>query len=185
MIYSTRFVVMLDACVLYPAPIRDILLNLAEQELYSPKWSKIIEEEWLRNLLANRPDLVLKNLERTIRAMNNAFPDAMVSSFQNIIETIELPDANDRHVLAAGIVSKSDFIVTFNLKDFPQKYLNKFGIFVIDPDSFICGLYEIDNESVIQGFENQLASLKNPSKTKKELKAILEKCGLSKSSKLF
>lgn len=185
MIYSTRFVVILDACVLYPAPVRDILLNLAEQELYSPKWSNIIEDEWIRNLLVNRPDLIRKNLDRTIQAMNNAFPDAMVDSFEDLIESIELPDIDDRHVVAAGIVSESDLIVTFNLKDFPQNYLDQFDITVIDPDSFICGLYEMNKEKVIQGFENQLESLRNPPKTKDELKSTLKKCGLSKSSMLF
>ncbi|MGB0930642.1 MAG: hypothetical protein ACPGVB_07695 [Chitinophagales bacterium] len=80
MIFSTRFNVVLDACVLYPAPIRDLLLNLAEQGLYSPKWSEIIQEEWLRNLLLNRPDLKRRKLSRTVRAMNNAFPDAFSKS---------------------------------------------------------------------------------------------------------
>lgn len=185
MIYSTRFVVILDACVLYPAPVRDILLNLAEQEIYSPRWSKIIEDEWIRNLLINRPDLKREKLNRTIQAMNNAFPDAMVVDFEELIEEIELPDLNDRHVVAAGIVSKSDLIVTFNLKDFPQKYLDQFDITMIDPDSFICGLYEMDKEKVIRGFENQLASLRNPPKTREELKATLKNCGLSNTSKLF
>ena len=57
MIYSPRFIAILDACVIYPAPIRDILLNLADLEIYAPKWSEIIQEEWIRNLLKNRPDL--------------------------------------------------------------------------------------------------------------------------------
>lgn len=185
MIYSTSFVVLLDACVLYSAPVRDLLLNLAEQGLYSPKWSKMIEEEWLRNLLTNRPDLSRNKLDRTLYAMNTAFPDAMVDSFEEIINSIELPDKNDRHVLAAGIQSKADLIVTFNLKDFPQDSLDQYDIRVIDPDLFACGLSEINEAKAIQGFENQLASLKNPPKTREELKVILKKCGLSKFVELI
>lgn len=72
MIHSPRFTVILDACFLYPAPIRDILLNLADLEIYSPKWSEIIQEEWIRNLLENRPDLSMLKLRRTVQAMNTA-----------------------------------------------------------------------------------------------------------------
>ncbi len=74
MIYSPRFAVVLDANVLYPAPIRDLLLNLADLEIYSPKWSEIIQEEWIRNLLKNRPDLTRSKLNRTVKMMNSAFP---------------------------------------------------------------------------------------------------------------
>ena len=108
MIYSPRFTVILDACVLYPAPIRDNLLNLADLEIFSPKWSEIIQEEWIRNLLKNRTDLSKAKLGRTIQAMNVAFPDAEVHSFEEMIGLIELPDSGDRHVLAAGIKCKAD-----------------------------------------------------------------------------
>lgn len=103
MIYSPRFTVLLDACVLYPAPIRDILLNLADLGIYSPKWSEIIQEEWIRNLLENRPDLSKLKLRRTVQVMNAAFPDAQVHSFEELIDLLELPDLGDRHVLAAAI----------------------------------------------------------------------------------
>ena len=121
MIYSPRFVVVLDACVLYPAPIRDLLLNLADLEIYSPKWTEIIQDEWIRNLLENRPDLTKSKLARTVKAMNTAFPDAEVHSFEELIEFLELPDENDRHVLAAGITCKADAIITFNIKDFSKE----------------------------------------------------------------
>jgi len=185
MIYRTRFIATLDACVIYSAPVRDILLNLAEQELYSPKWSKQIEAEWIRNLLKNRPDLKSQSLERTVRAMNSAFPDAMVDSFEELILEIDLPDKDDRHVVAAAIESESDLIVTFNLKDFPERNLTQFDLSAIHPDSFICGLFEIDSHKVINGFENQLSSLRNPPMTRDKLKNTLRKCGLPKASELF
>ncbi|HFA49061.1 MAG TPA: PIN domain-containing protein [Bacteroidetes bacterium] len=185
MIYSTRFNVILDACVLYPAPVRDILLNLAEQELYSPKWSETIQEEWVRNLLLNRPDLTKPKLIRTVKAMNGAFPDALVHSFEKIIDSIELPDPDDRHVVAAAIRCNAHAILTFNKKDFPPEYLRKINIEVYIPDTFICILHDLYEASVNQAFNNQLASLKNPPKTKEELIHTLEKCGLIESVKLF
>jgi predicted nucleic acid-binding protein len=185
MIYSPRFIVILDACVLYPAPIRDILLNLADLEIYSPKWSEIIQEEWIRNLLENRPDLSKIKLRRTIQAMNAAFPDAAVHSFEELIDLLELPDLGDRHVLAASIKCKADAIVTFNTKDFPRENLDQYNIEVYTPDQFVNLLYELNSSIVKQAFDNQLASLKSPPVSKEKLINILEKCGLRNASNLF
>jgi predicted nucleic acid-binding protein len=185
MIYSPRFSLVLDACVLYPAPIRDLLLNLADLEIYSPKWSEIIQEEWIRNLLKNRPDLTRQKLQKTAQVMNAAFPDAEVHSFEELIDLIELPDLGDRHVLAAGIKCKADGIITFNTKDFPRENLDQYNIEVYTPDEFIHLLNELNPSIVNQAFENQLASLKNPPVSTEKLISVLEKCGLNRASKLF
>jgi len=178
-------IVLLDACVLYSAPIRDLLLNLADLYLYAPKWSTEIEKEWLENLLLNRPDLNKDRLKRTVELMNKAFPEAKVDGYENLIKFLALPDEKDRHVLAAGIKSKSSFLLTFNLKDFPKSNLNKYNITAIHPDDFVILLSKGNIESVKKSFENQLASLKNPSKTRTELIQTLEKCGLQKSLEIF
>ncbi|GAC1604294.1 MAG: hypothetical protein NVS3B25_33440 [Hymenobacter sp.] len=120
MIHSPRFVAVLDACVLYPAPIRDLLLHLATLGLYTPKWTEIIHDEWTRNLLKNRQDLTAEQLQKTKAAMCGAFPDADVLHFEALIEALELPDLDDRHLLAAAIRCQADIIVTSNLKDFPR-----------------------------------------------------------------
>jgi len=185
MIYSPRFTLVLDACVLYPAPIRDLLLNLADLEIYSSKWSEIIQEEWIRNLLKNRPDLTRQKLQKTAQVMNAAFPDAEVHSFEELIDLIELPDLGDRHVLAAGIKCKADGIITFNTKDFPRENLDQYNIEVYTPDEIIHLLNELNPSIVKQAFENQLASLKNPPISKEKLISVLEKCGLNRASKLF
>ncbi len=91
MIHSPKFVALLDACVLYPAPIRDLLLNLADVELYTPKWTDQIHQEWTRNLLLNRPELKATQLERTTQAMNKAFPDANVVRYEALIDSLTLP----------------------------------------------------------------------------------------------
>lgn len=103
---------LLDANVLYPAPIRDLLLHLADAGLYLPKWTELIHDEWIQNLLINRPELQLHNLTITKRAMNLAFPDADVKGFHKHIKKLQLPDVDDRHVLAAAIQAKVDFLVT-------------------------------------------------------------------------
>ncbi|MCR9286138.1 MAG: PIN domain-containing protein [Bacteroidetes bacterium] len=116
--------------------------------------------------------------------MNRAFPNAFVDSFEHLIKTIELPDKDDRHVVAAAIHSNTDFIVTFNLRDFPNDYLKEFELVAI-PDEFVCELFNLDRIATQNAFNNQLASLQKPPKTKEELVEILKNCGLINSSKLF
>lgn len=97
----------LDANVLYPAPIRDLLLSIAEEELFKPFWSAIIQDEWIRNLLIKRTDLNRSQLERTATLMNQAFPEAMTEEYEKWIAKITLKDPDDRHVVAVAIQTKS------------------------------------------------------------------------------
>jgi PIN domain len=113
MIHSSRFIAVLDANVLYPAPLRDYLLHLASLELYKPTWTKDIQEEWIRNLLINRPDLKRENLEITQDAMNSAFPDANIINYEELISSLSLPDDKDRHILAAAIRGNADVRICY------------------------------------------------------------------------
>jgi hypothetical protein len=101
---------LLDSCVLYPARHRDLLLSLAAAGLFRPIWSNIIHEEWITNLLANRPDLTRAQLEAARGAMDRAFPAASVSGFESLIPALSLPDPGDRHVLAAAIHARAELI---------------------------------------------------------------------------
>lgn len=87
----------LDANVLYPAPLRDLLLSVAEAGLYRPIWSDRIHSEWTDNLLIKRPDIQHVQLLRTVQLMHNAFPDANTINFGDIEQTVHLPDPGDNH----------------------------------------------------------------------------------------
>ena len=176
--HSPLFSAVLDANVIYPAPVRDLLLNLADLEIFTPKWSETIHEEWIRNLLVKRKDLSKKKLLRTIEIMNSAFPYAEISGFEELIDELNLPDLDDRHVLAAAIHGKVDAIITFNQKDFPPKYLNQFKIKVFNPDGFLTHLHKSNSNIIKTAFHKQLVSLKNPPKTREELIEILVNCNL-------
>jgi predicted nucleic acid-binding protein len=180
-----KFTIVLDACVLYPAPIRDVLLSLAAEGLFVVKWSDIIQNEWLRNLLANRPDLKKEQLFQTIKAMNLAFPDANVENFEVFISGVNLRDKDDRHVVACAIRCNADLIVTFNIKDFSTKELAKFGIEIQNPDELISNLIDINPKLVHKAISKMVKRLKNPKKTMDEVLTILEKCGLKKSVEKF
>ncbi|WP_235299722.1 PIN domain-containing protein [Portibacter marinus] len=183
MIEKSPIVATLDANVLYPAPLRDFLLNIAATELFQPKWNLIIQQEWKYNLLKNRPDLKEAQLNRTIKLMESAFPEASTKIQLETIDKIEIPDENDKHVISSAIESNSNYIVTWNIKDFPKNILQQFSIEAIKPDKFIEALVKIDREKVATAFTNQLSSLKHPKLSKDQLVQILKKNGLKEIDK--
>jgi hypothetical protein len=116
---SSNFTVIYDACVLYPAPLRDLLMRLALTDLYRARWTDMIHDEWTHSVLKQRTDLKAEDLKRTRSLMNAHVRDSLVTGFEHLIPSVELPDADDRHVVAAAIHGGASLIVTFNLKDFP------------------------------------------------------------------
>ncbi len=171
-----KFVTVLDANVLYPAPLRDFLLRLAQVGLLIPKWTDQIHDEWIRNLLLNRSDLKSFQLEKTREAMENAFPDANVTGYKNLIAGLQLPDEDDRHVLAAAIKCKADVLITFNKKDFPSRYVFVHDILVETPDEFACRLLKANLPKVFQALLNQVNALKNPPQNTEQVLDTLENC---------
>ena len=182
MIFPSQFTVVLDACVLCPAPLRDILLSLGAEGLYRPKWTYLIQDEWTRNLLQNRPDISNEQLQRTTNAMDMAFPDATVESFEKLIDGLTLPDKDDRHVLACAIQCNANLITTFNLKDFPNQTTKKYDIEVQHPDIFISYLIDQNKETSHKAFDKMIARLNNPPMSKAEVIAVLKKNGLKNSA---
>jgi hypothetical protein len=173
-----RFTVIYDACVHYRAPLRDLLMRLALTDLYRARWSDQIHDEWISAVLRNHPDLSRQQLERTRSLMNGYVRDALVDGHQSLIPALELPDPDDRHVLAAAIKCGADLIVTFNLDDFPDHALTIYGISACHPDSFLVDQLNLDAERVCMAMRQHRASLKNPPKTVKEYLATLEEQGL-------
>lgn len=104
----SRFTVVFDACCLYPAPLRDFLMELATAELFRAKWTWAIHDEWMRNLLANRPDLSPEKLRRTCDLMNEKAPDCLVEGYEHLIPVVSLPDPDDHHVVAAAVHARAD-----------------------------------------------------------------------------
>ena len=149
--------------------------------MFKAKWSDIIQDEWLRNLLKNRADLKKAQLNQTIKAMNQAFPDANVENFEDLIPSIKLKDKDDRHVVACAIRCNADLIVTFNIKDFPNKELSKYDIEIQNPDELISNLIDINPKLACKAFNKMVKRLKNPKKTMDEVLNTLENCGLKKS----
>jgi hypothetical protein len=155
----------LDACVLYAAPLRDLLLWLALSGLCRPRWTEAIHEEWIGSVLKDRPDLARDRLKRTRDLMNQAVPDCLVTGFEGLIAGLSLPDPDDRHVLAAAIHTGAESIVTYNLADFPSVALAEYGIQAQHPDEFIAHFLDTDLAAVCAAAKKQRESLRNPPKS--------------------
>jgi hypothetical protein len=175
------FVVLYDACVLYPAPLRDLLVRLANTGIVRARWSDIILEECFRNLLENRPDLKPEALSRTRELMTQAVPDCMVTGFEALIDGLDLPDVNDRHVLAAAIRSGAQAIVTFNLDDFPDLKLAPYNVEAKHPDDFVLDAIDLAPGIVATVIAEQARSLRNPPRSVGELLDTLREQGIVRS----
>jgi len=160
MIHSNRFTVVLDTNVLFPFEVRDVLLWFAVYELYTPKWSRDIMRELSSALL--RHGLQEEKVRRLIKKTTAVFPDAMVEGYDSIIETLYLPDFDDRHVLACAIHCKADQIVTNNLQDFPASYLKRFDISVLRADEFLADTIDLNPKLAFNAFEELVRNRRNP-----------------------
>jgi PIN domain len=173
-------VAVLDANVLYPAPLRDLLMTLTGRGLLSPRWTETIHEEWIRNLLKAETHYTRERLERTKGLMLEHAPQAMVTGHEGLIEGLQLPDLDDRHVLAAAIHAGASLIVTENIKDFPARILEGHGVQAIRPDDFVMALVASRPDLVLASLRLQRARLKKPPSDQVEFLQALEKCRMLK-----
>ncbi len=144
-------------------------------------WSDRVHEEWMGAVHRDFPNVTRGQLERTRDLMNLHAEDSLVTGFEELIESLELPDPNDRHVLAAAIRSGADVIVTRNLKDFPPDRLDPHGIEAQHPDTFIMHLFDLNPGAVVGAAQEHRASLKNPPKSVDEYLETLERLGLTQT----
>jgi len=163
------FVAVYEACALYPAPLRDLLMHLALSGLYRARWTERIHDEWTGALLRQRPELKRGDLEWTRQQMDAAVPDCLVHGYEGLEADLDLPDRDDRHVLAAAILCGAGAIVTYNLKDFPASALAPYGISAQHPDEFTEHAFDLNPGAVCTAVRNQRRSLKNPPKSVEEL----------------
>jgi hypothetical protein len=173
--------VIYDACVLYPAPLRDLFMRVAAAGLVHARWSEKILDECFRSIARQRPDLSPETLRRTRTLMNEAVADAIVPLDGSPMTGVRLPDPDDHHVVAAALQAGVRVIVTFNLRDFPSDALQPFGIEALHPDDFIMALLEAGAADVMTVVNRQAAALKHPPRTTLELLDTLHALGLTRS----
>ena len=175
---------LLDACVLYPTVIRNLLISVSGEQKWDLIWTEQIFEEWRR--ASNKINLEAKaQTEAEIAILKSKYPKSMVNDYEKQIPKLYLPDKNDMHVLAAAIEGDASSIVTLNLRDFPNYELNKYGIRGVHPDEL---LYReaLDNFNLIAGFVISILNDFNKNNANKLSEyRLLKKAKLYRLSKLF
>lgn len=174
-----NFTVVYDACLFYPAPLRDLMIRLAQTRRFRARWTERIRGEWIGALLRQRPELDPRRIARTAQLIDLAVPDCLVTGYESLIDDLDLPDPDDRHVLAAAIRVGAQCIVTLNLKDFPQAALDGFDLFARHPDDFVLDLADLEPGVVIAAAKQQRASLRNPPLTPDAFVDCLRRQGLT------
>jgi len=162
-------VAILDASVLYPLPLRDTLLRIAETGLYDPCWSERILDEVARNLIAKRGATDAQT-EGLLAAMRCAFDTATVP--EPAIARLEPAMTNnpkDRHVLATAVAASAQVIVTLDLKHFPSDACEPFAVESLHPDAFLLDLRSLGPDMVTDTVARQAAALTRPPMTTDEL----------------
>jgi predicted nucleic acid-binding protein len=174
---SDRFTVILDANVLYPFLVRDVLLSLADAGFYRPRWTREIMDEWQRGLIAAKPEQEQK-VRATARTMSDAFPEALVDGYQEITDALTLPDPEDRHVLAAAIKAGAHAIITENGRDFPSAVLAQYGIEKHTADDFILNTIELYPDDAVSALRAMRELYGAPTMSATELILSMAKRGL-------
>lgn len=178
---KTKLVAVLDTNVIYPLAIRDFLLWLASEDLFIPKWSKHIFDEW--ETVLKRKKFSNNEIKRILQRAILAFPNAEIKGYESLIERFTLPDEKDCHVLAAAYYIGADLIVTNNIKDFPKEYLASFGIERQTADDFIKRLIVSNQTDSLVAFNKMVKQKQNPRVSNIEVLERLEKVGLTKTVK--
>lgn len=174
----SQYTALLDANVLYPAPMRDLLIQLAHTGLFQARWSADIHREWIEALLRNEPQRDRSALERTRDLMDRAVRDCLVTGYEPLISALTLPDAGDRHVLAAAIAGRCDVIVTLNLKHFPTDALTPYGVDAQHPDEFLSNHLSLAPSVFCDAVRRLRARLRNPPYSVEDYLGMLTQQGL-------
>lgn len=159
------FTVFVDACVLFSAAQRDILVRIAGTDIFRIKWSDDVLAETARNLQLQR-GLAISQTDRLIDQMTRAFPDACISQkrYASLVDSMTV-NPKARHVLAAAIVARADVLVTWTIIDFPVESCAPYGIYVQTPDDLLVTQAQLAPQSVLCALEALIHDLRKPSMT--------------------
>lgn len=154
--------VFLDANVIYSITLTDVLLTLAEHDLFLPLWSPNVLQEAQEAASRTLPDAAQQAFRKRLIMMDQAFPESSIHVEESEWSQFDLPDPDDRHVLAAAAQGQADALATRNIKDFPQKLLDSFSIQVITPDDLLCVLLRRNPEATANAIRELIDSRHRP-----------------------
>ncbi|GAA4678597.1 PIN domain-containing protein [Frondihabitans cladoniiphilus] len=165
------FPVFFDTCAVFGALLNDLFLRLADAGAFRPLWSAHVMEELERNLASRVNERAARS---RVDAMRRAFPDALVSGYDDLIESMTC-DVKDRHVLAAAVRSNAEVVVTFNLRDFPHSSTAPYELEVVHPDAFLLDQLDLFPSLVVSVLDDLASAYERPALTVDQVVNLLER----------
>jgi predicted nucleic acid-binding protein len=176
------FIVLYDANALYGNAQRDLLIRIARAGLVQGKWTDEILAEMCRARKRKNPELEQEKLDLLCQRMREAVAGCMVTGYEDLIENLKLPDADDRHVLAAAVRANAQVIVTANIKHFPADYLAQFDVEAKLPDDFVLDQLGINDSAVFACIQQIADTRDRPPNNVPGILEELERSGLVRSA---
>ncbi len=168
------YTALLDANVLHPMALCDVLIRLGQEGLYRARWSADILNETVQSIARRKPEIPLERLVRRSAMMNAALADAEVLEYRELLPALGA-FGDDAHVVAAAIIGRADVIVTNNLSDFPEEQLRPFNLVAQSADDFLLAQWSLKPATVRKVIEQQAAALRNPPMTVRDVVTFLGK----------
>ena len=163
----------LDACVLYPVVLRDLLLTLGALDAFDPRWTESILDEMTRNVLADHPGIDPAQFDSSVvGAMQRAFPAASVEGYEHLLDRMD-NHPKDRHVAAAAVHVGAAAVVTYNVRDFDSELLRQHGIAIVTPPHLVGQLVADDPSVVALAVRAMAARKKRPPMSQAEVAAAI------------
>lgn len=176
---ANPFVAILDANVMFPMRVRDVLLTFAHDGLFRARLTDEIIDEWRRGLIRLKPGLTV-SIDRQITLIRTSFDECIVTGHMPLIHGLTLPDPDDRHVLAAAIRCSAQVIVTENHRHFPEDVLDEYGIETVSPDNFLVGTFELFPMDAVRSLRSIRTRYKRPPMNASEFLMDLTRSGMPK-----
>lgn len=174
--------ILIDACVLYPTVMREVVLGAARAGLFEPLWSTRILEEWARAAVKLGPEGAAQ-ARAEIALLRSNWPRAERPAAPGHEARLWLPDANDIHVLAVAVDASADAIMTLNAKDFPRGTLADEGLLRVDPDSYLISHLNRHEDALRRVADDVLNTARRLSGDDWTLRALLKKARLPRLAK--
>jgi hypothetical protein len=140
--------------------------------------------ECLNSSVRRSDDIGLQVL-RTFGLVNESIEDCLITGYENLIESVVLPDPDDRHIVAAALVGGVDVIVTYNLADFPTDVLSPLGMEAQDPDDFLAFIIGVGGDLACDAIEAMRQRYKKPPMSAADYIASIKAKGLVKTGSLL
>jgi predicted nucleic acid-binding protein len=177
--------VFIDTNVLFPFSVMDLMLALTEDGIHDVMWSDDLLDEWERVIVRERrrsPDAAAA-IAATIRQF---FADTRipVESYRGLIAEVDGPDPDDNAHMAAAVAGQAGSLVTWNARDFDCGFIRKHAIKVMDPDEYLCALYDEFPGEVVATIAKLAASKRRPPMTPVALVDALDRAGVQEFASL-